>query len=105
MICINQDDLITSYWITPVSIFKIDGSIIRDVVDSNIAETMVKAIKDVAEVLQLKTIGEYVENEAIAEHLSRMEIDYAQGYFIGKPVPLENELAGITSGKKHGKKP
>ena len=86
-----------------IDYLKIDGSIIRDVVDSNIAETMVKAIKDVAEVLQLKTIGEYVENEAIAEHLSRMKIDYAQGYFIGRPVPLENELAGILSGKNTGK--
>jgi diguanylate cyclase (GGDEF)-like protein len=86
-----------------IDYLKIDGSIIKDVVDSNIAKAMVKAIKDVAEALQLKTIGEYVENEAIAEHLSRMGIDYAQGYFIGRPVPLENELACIISGKNTGK--
>jgi len=86
-----------------VDYLKIDGSIIKDVVDNHIARAMVKAIKDIAEALQLLTIGEYVENRAISEHLSRLGIDYAQGYFIGRPVPLENELEGILSDKNTGK--
>ncbi len=82
-----------------IDYLKIDGSIVKDVVESHIAKTMVKAIKDVAQALELQTIGEYVESRAIAELLSRIGIDYAQGYFIGRPVPLENELKDILSVK------
>jgi EAL domain-containing protein (putative c-di-GMP-specific phosphodiesterase class I) len=39
-----------------------------------------------------KTIAEYVENEAILETLADMKIDYAQGYEIMVPQPMELEL-------------
>jgi EAL domain-containing protein (putative c-di-GMP-specific phosphodiesterase class I) len=61
---------------------------------------MVKAIKDVAETLGVYTVGEYVETEAIAERLSLIGVDYAQGYFFGRPLPLENELEKILTVKK-----
>jgi len=35
-----------------------------------------------------KTIAEFVENEEIFKLLNELGVDYAQGYAIGKPVPL-----------------
>ena len=43
-----------------------------------------------------KTIAEFVENEAIFNLLKSLGIDYAQGYGIGKPVPID-DLKPITS--------
>ena len=37
--------------------------------------------------LKLKTIAEFVENEALAEKLMTLGVDMLQGYYIGKPVP------------------
>ncbi len=36
-----------------------------------------------------KTIAEFVESAEILEHLMQLGVDYAQGYFIGKPKPLD----------------
>ena len=83
-----------------VDFLKIDGSIVKDIAESNVARSMVKAIKDVAETLGIYTVGEYVETEAIAERLSLIGVDYAQGYFFGRPLPLENELEKILTVKK-----
>ena len=75
-----------------VDTLKIDGSIVKDIVESNVARAMVKAIQDVAEALKVKSVGEYVENKDIAEHLTRLGVDYAQGFFYGKPQLLETEI-------------
>jgi diguanylate cyclase (GGDEF)-like protein len=82
-----------------IDYIKIDGSIVKDVAENHVSRAMVKAIKDVAEALELPTIGEYVENDAIAGQLSLLGVDFAQGYHIGRPVPLENELNGIITDK------
>jgi diguanylate cyclase (GGDEF)-like protein len=84
-----------------VDYLKIDGLIVKDIVENNISLAMVKAIQDVAGALQIKTVGEYAENEAITEELSRIGVDYAQGYFIGRPVPLENELENIIAAESN----
>ena len=49
----------------------------------------------------LKTIGEYVENRAILEVLTVLEVDAFQGYEVAQPAPIE-ELAKIPAIKKTG---
>jgi EAL domain-containing protein (putative c-di-GMP-specific phosphodiesterase class I) len=51
--------------------------------------TMVQAITSMCRVLGLKTIGEFAENETIIAQLREIGVDYAQGYGISKPQPLE----------------
>ena len=58
---------------------------------------MVVAITQVARVMDLETVAEYVESEEIRKVLKRLGVDYAQGYFFGPPVPLEDVLAGMTA--------
>jgi len=50
---------------------------------------MVRAINEVGHIMGKKTIAEFVENEAVFNLLNELGVDYAQGYGIGKPVPLE----------------
>ncbi|MEE8541255.1 MAG: hypothetical protein V3S66_06305, partial [Desulfobacterales bacterium] len=46
--------------------------------------------------LNLKTIAEYVEHDAVEERLKKIGVDFAQGYGVGKPRPLDEALAEIV---------
>lgn len=76
----------------PVNILKIDGSFIHNMPQSKIDYVIVDATRRVAQTLNLTTVAEYVESEEILEFLEKMGIDYAQGYYTGKPVSLEKLL-------------
>ncbi len=75
----------------PVDFLKIDGVFIRNIVHDPFDLAMVKSINEIGQALGKKTIAEFVENSAILEklRLRHIGIDYAQGYFIGEPQPLE----------------
>ena len=75
-----------------VDYLKIDGGLIRDIVSSSLDQAMVKSISGIANVMGVKTIAEFVENEAILEKLNSMDIDFAQGYEIMRPQPMLIEL-------------
>jgi len=79
----------------PVDYLKIDGLFVKDILHDKVDLAMVKSINEVGHVMGKKTIAEFVENEQIFNLLSDLGVDYAQGYGIGKPVPLE-ELKLIT---------
>jgi diguanylate cyclase (GGDEF)-like protein/PAS domain S-box-containing protein len=80
----------------PVDYLKIDGLFVKDILDDQVDLAMVKSINEVAHVMNKKTIAEFVENKAIFNLLKTLGIDYAQGYGIGRPVPL-SELKPVTS--------
>jgi EAL domain-containing protein (putative c-di-GMP-specific phosphodiesterase class I) len=50
---------------------------------------MVEAINQIGHVAGMQTIAEYVENAAILERLRRLGVDFAQGYGVARPGPLE----------------
>ena len=74
----------------PVDYLKIDGSFVRDMETDAVDCAMVSAIYQLASVLGIKTIAEYVENDNILKKLADIGIDYAQGYGISKPLLLQN---------------
>lgn len=71
----------------PIDFVKIDGCFIKDIVTNKGHESIVHAIKMVSETFNKKTICEFVENEDILDKLNKLNIDYAQGYHIGRPFP------------------
>jgi diguanylate cyclase (GGDEF)-like protein/PAS domain S-box-containing protein len=71
----------------PVDFIKIDGNFIKNIVDNPIDVAMVEAITKIAHVMGIKTIAEYVETAAIMDKLNELRVDYAQGYYLGKPQP------------------
>lgn len=77
----------------PVDFLKIDGMFVRDVFTDPIDKALVKSINDVGKVMGKQTIAEFVESEAVRGILEELGVDFAQGYGIGKPFPLENLAA------------
>ena len=71
-----------------VDYLKIDGVFIRDLAKSPTDFAMVKSMHQVGHALGLKTIAEYVENQAIMDVLGEIGVDYAQGYGIEISRPL-----------------
>ena len=80
-----------------VDTLKIDGSFIRDITDNRISESMVAAITQVAKVMELETVAEYVESEATRKLITELGVDYAQGHTIGKPIPLDEALQTLAA--------
>lgn len=77
----------------PVNSLKIDGALIREVVRNPVAESMVVAIEQAASVLGLATVAEFVESGEIAAKLGHLGVKSGQGYFLGQPNPLADQLA------------
>jgi len=72
----------------PVDYIKIDGSFIRDLLDDPVDAAMVESISRVSRQMQIQTIAEFVESDALLQRIREMDIDYAQGYAIDKPHPI-----------------
>lgn len=79
----------------PVDYLKIDGVFIKDLDKSTVDYAMVESINSIGHVMGLKTIAEFVENEAILEILKEIGVDYVQGYHIARPRPLE-QMEGVV---------
>ena len=73
----------------PVDYLKIDGSLIRNIAVDREDFAMVRSIVELARTLGKRTVAEFVEDEAILSKLVELKVDYAQGYGIGKPQPLD----------------
>jgi len=79
-----------------VDYLKIDGSFVKEILEDKSTEALVMGINQIGHALNLKTIAEYVENDAIKERLQKIGVDFAQGYGVGKPRPLDEALAEIV---------
>jgi diguanylate cyclase (GGDEF)-like protein len=75
-----------------ISRVKIDGSFVRDILSDRNSLATVKAILELTRAMSVETVAEYAESEEILAVLRRLGVDYAQGYAIGRPEPLENLL-------------
>jgi diguanylate cyclase (GGDEF)-like protein/PAS domain S-box-containing protein len=83
----------------PVNVVKIDGRFVRNLASNPVDQAMVKAMNDIAHALGKQTVGEFVESQESLEVLASLGVDYAQGYYLGRPditYPCEAiaELAG-----------
>lgn len=74
----------------PVDRVKIDGIFIKDILTESSSYAMVKSITDVSHYMGKKVVAEYVESEAVLVALRELEVDFAQGYYVGHPVPIKN---------------
>jgi diguanylate cyclase (GGDEF)-like protein len=80
----------------PVTMLKIDGSFVRDILKDPRAESMVRAIAQLARSMSLTTVAEYVETEEIRTRLATLGVDYGQGFAIGRPAPLSELLPELS---------
>ncbi len=76
----------------PVDCLKIDGAFVRNIADNKTDRAMVKAINDIAHTLEKETVAEFAENQASVDILKSLGVDYAQGYHLHRPEPLQTLL-------------
>jgi diguanylate cyclase (GGDEF)-like protein len=79
----------------PVSCIKIDGSFSRDLIDNPKSQSMVVAITKLANTFGLETVAGHVETDAIRARAAQLGVDYGQGFFIGKPLALDDAIRDL----------
>ncbi|MFT6028807.1 MAG: diguanylate cyclase (GGDEF)-like protein/PAS domain S-box-containing protein [Oleiphilaceae bacterium] len=75
-----------------VDTLKIDGSFIRNMTTDPIDRSMVESIANVAQVIGIKTVAEFVENAETLALLNQIGVNFTQGYHIHKPCPIDEEF-------------
>jgi EAL domain-containing protein (putative c-di-GMP-specific phosphodiesterase class I) len=76
-----------------ISRVKIDGSFVRDIVTDRRSQATIRGIVELCKGMSLETVAEHDENEAIADAVRRIGVDYAQGFAFGKPELIDTVLA------------
>ncbi len=72
-------------------IIKVDGQIIKDLATSSDSKIILESINFMSNLINSKIVAEFVENSEIQSILMSENIDYSQGYYFAKPLPI-NEL-------------
>ena len=75
----------------PVDYLKIDGIFVKNMHEDENNKAMIEAINTMGHIMGKKTIAEFVCNPTIIEMLTELDVDFAQGYEIAEPVPLNPE--------------
>jgi EAL domain-containing protein (putative c-di-GMP-specific phosphodiesterase class I) len=76
----------------PVTQLKIDIEFIRGIDQDPTDRRVVESMVDVARNFAMTTVAEGVEDERTLELVREMGVDLAQGYYVGRPRPLEIEV-------------
>ncbi len=79
-----------------VDYLKIDGTFVRDIIVNPRSESMVKAIAQLAKVMRMETIAEYVETDALRARVADLGVDFGQGFAMGKSQRLEDLLQELA---------
>jgi PAS domain S-box-containing protein len=78
----------------PLNYLKIDIDFVRDLAHNRGNLHVVRAIVNLAQAFGLKTIAEGVEDEETLKLLGDEGVDFAQGFHLGRPAPIEGLPAG-----------
>lgn len=68
-----------------IDFIKIDGSLVESILTSEKSKVIVESIVSVAKKMNAHVVVEFVSSEEIFDAISTMDIEFAQGFFIGKP--------------------
>ncbi|MXS81734.1 EAL domain-containing protein [Nitrosomonas oligotropha] len=89
----------------PLDYLKIDGRLIKNMLSDPVDQAMVESINHIGHVMRLKTIAEWVEDDQTLQLLENMGIDYAQGYWIAEPYPIDSKVVKFPVDDKINNKP
>ena len=80
-----------------VDLIKIDGQFIRDLLEDPLDDAAVRCFVDVARVVGVKTVAEFVDRAEILARVREIGIDFAQGFLLHKPEPLDAVLGCLSA--------
>ena len=81
----------------PVDLLKIDGQFITHLIADPLDDVAVRCFVDVARVLGIGTVAEFVEDAEVLARLREIGVDYAQGFLLHRPEPVEALLRGLRT--------
>jgi diguanylate cyclase (GGDEF)-like protein/PAS domain S-box-containing protein len=81
-------------------VLKIDGEFVRDACATRTDRLVIEAVVAIARGLGKQTVAEHVGDEQTVALLRELGVDYGQGYFLGRPEPLERFLAQLAAGHR-----
>jgi diguanylate cyclase (GGDEF)-like protein len=76
----------------PIDYIKIDATLISNIDRDQNSKIMVETIVDLAKKLHIATIAEFVSSHEILEVITELGVDYAQGFYMGKPEPIQRHI-------------
>ncbi len=74
----------------PIDFLKIDGLLVKDILDDPMDFTLVKSINEMSKSMGKRTIAEFIESPRLLNAVRDIGIDFAQGFHIGEPELIEN---------------
>jgi PAS domain S-box-containing protein len=89
----------------PIEIVKIDIEFVRDLTINKASRNVVEAIVNLAHGFEVLTVAEGVEDEETLLLLRKLGVDHAQGYYLGRPAPIDTSAAFEASGAQLSKGP
>ena len=89
----------------PVSVLKIDGMFVRNILHDETDRIFVKSIIDIARTLNIKTVCEFIEDERMLAVVRDLGADYAQGFAIERPFELTPGFPGVKTDDEHAFEP
>ena len=75
---------------------KIDGSFVQHMLENPEDLKIVEHIRELSAFFGAKSIAEHVEDQKTVELLQRLGVDFAQGFYYGKPKMIEEYVQGVT---------
>ena len=81
----------------PIAYLKIDISFVRHILNDKKSRSITKTIIELAHNLEMKTIAEGVETKEQFELLKSLGCDFIQGFWLAKPMPIEDLIDFIES--------
>ncbi|MCK4865400.1 MAG: EAL domain-containing protein [Gammaproteobacteria bacterium] len=82
----------------PVDKLKIDGAFVQSLDTSKVDRAMVQSMNQIAHALGKQTIAEFVQNEKTLNILKDYGVDFAQGHYLGRPLPtIDTKQIFITN--------
>jgi EAL domain-containing protein (putative c-di-GMP-specific phosphodiesterase class I) len=77
----------------PFDYLKIDGEFVSNCLQNRTDQLVIRAVVDIAQGLGKETVAEFVGDAELMDFLRTQGVDYAQGFHVGRPLPLEQVLA------------
>jgi diguanylate cyclase (GGDEF)-like protein/PAS domain S-box-containing protein len=88
-----------------VDIVKIDGQFVRDVMEDPLDDATVRCFVEVAQMVGVKTVAEFVDKPAVLVRMKEIGVDFGQGFLLHHPEPIENLLERSISAQRDPKEP
>jgi len=82
----------------PFTEVKVDRAFVASLQDDSLDSTIVKAVVSIAHHAGMAVVVEGIEDAEVLERVRRLEADLAQGYHLGRPLPLVRASPAAPAG-------